>query len=179
MGFVGHHGSLGPVNERFRVLADAVAQYPDLKVGNAADADTLEGGCRAARALLAANPGLTALVCVNDLMAVGSLRELRESSRRVPEDISVTGFDNIQLAQFCYPALTSVHVPRDEIGRMICDCLMKSQSALLEHEFVIEPELVLRDSSGPPKKRNQQTSQPWTHYRRRSRWPTLAQPSAS
>ena len=149
VGFVGHHGNLGPINERFRVLVDAVARYPDLKVENAADADTLEGGRRATRALLAANPGITAIVCVNDLMAVGTLRELRESGRRVPEDISITGFGNIKLAQFSYPALTSVHIPRDEIGRTICDCLLKSESALLEHEFVIEPELVLRDSTGP------------------------------
>jgi DNA-binding LacI/PurR family transcriptional regulator len=149
LGFVGHHTTLGPINERFRVLVDAVARYPDLQVDNAADADTLEGGRRATRALLDANPGLTAIVCVNDLMAVGSLRELRESDRRVPEDISVTGFDNIDLAQFSFPALTSVHIPRDKIGRTICDCLMRSGSALLEHEFVIEPDLVVRDSTGP------------------------------
>jgi DNA-binding LacI/PurR family transcriptional regulator len=149
MGFVGHHATLGPINERFRVLVDAVARYPDLQLGNAAEADTLEGGRRATRKLLVANPGVTAIICVNDMMAVGSLRELRESGHRVPEDISVTGFDNIDLAQFSFPSLTSVHIPRDEIGRTICACLMTSGSALLEHEFVIEPDLVVRDSTGP------------------------------
>jgi LacI family transcriptional regulator len=149
LGFVGHHATLGPINERFRALLDAVARYPGLQVENAADSDTLEGGRRATRALLAANPNMTAVVCVNDLTAVGALRELRESGLRVPEDISVTGFDNIKLAQFCYPALTSVHIPRDEIGTAICDCLMKSEGELLEHEFLVEPELVLRDSTGP------------------------------
>ena len=82
-------------------------------------------------------------------MAVGALRELRERGLRVPEDISVTGFDNVNLAQFCYPALTSVHIPRDQIGRTICDCLMNRENPPLEREFVVDPELVLRDSTGP------------------------------
>jgi DNA-binding LacI/PurR family transcriptional regulator len=77
------------------------------------------------------------------------MRELRERGIRVPEDVSVTGFDNVNLAQFCYPALTTVHIPRDQIGRTICECLMNRETALLEHEFVIDPELVLRDSTGP------------------------------
>ena len=56
MGFVGHHASLGPIHERLQVVLDAVARYPDLEVDTAADADTLEGGRRAARALLDAQP---------------------------------------------------------------------------------------------------------------------------
>ena len=149
VGFVGHHAALGPINERLRVLLDSAGQYAGLQVETAADADSLEGGRRAARALLAARPQLTAIVCVNDLTAVGVLRELRESGLRVPEDVSVTGFDNVSLAQFCHPALTTVHIPRDEIGRTICDCLMPREHAPLEREFVIDPELVVRDSTGP------------------------------
>ena len=56
-------------------------------------------------------------------MAVGALRELRERGIRVPQDISVTGFDNVKLSEFCYPALTTVHIPRDRIGHMIFDRL--------------------------------------------------------
>lgn len=149
VGFVGHHSTLGPINERLKVLLDAAGRYTDLDVETAADTDTLEGGRRAVRALLAARPRLTAVVCVNDLMAVGVLRELRERGLRVPEDVSVTGFDDVNLAQFCYPALTTVHIPRDQIGRTICECLMNRETALLEREFVIDPELVVRDSTGP------------------------------
>jgi LacI family transcriptional regulator len=149
VGFVGHHTTLGPISERAKVLLDATKRYPDLQVETASDTDTLEGGRRAARALLDCRPGLTAVVCVNDLMAVGALRELRERGIRVPEDVSVTGFDNVNLAQFCYPALTTVHIPRDQIGRTICDCLMNPDNIKPEHEFIIDPELVLRDSTGP------------------------------
>jgi LacI family transcriptional regulator len=149
VGFVGHHATLAPINERAKVLRHAAGRYNNLQVVTAADTDSLEGGRRAARTLLAANPRLTAIVCVNDLTAVGALREARERGLRVPEDVSVTGFDNINLAQFCDPALTTVHIPRDQIGRTICECLMNRDAAPLEREFVIDPELVVRDSTGP------------------------------
>ena len=91
---------------------------------------------------------MTAVVCVNDFMAVGAMREIRERGLRIPEDISVTGFDNVKLAQFCWPALTSVHIPRDQIGQIICDSLLPSDKTIFEHDIVIDPELVLRDSTG-------------------------------
>jgi LacI family transcriptional regulator len=150
VGYVGHHVSLGPIRERVQAVRDAAARYADLRVETASEADTLEGGRRAARSLLERNPSLTALICVNDLMAVGALRELRAQGRRVPEDVSVTGFDNVTLAQFCFPALTSVDIPRDQIGRTICDCLISGDEGAPAREFVIDPELVVRESTAPP-----------------------------
>jgi DNA-binding LacI/PurR family transcriptional regulator len=148
VGFVGHHATLGPISERQRAVLDSVGHYSDLRVGIAADEDTLEGGRRAAELVLAANPAITAVICANDLMALGALRELRDRRLRVPLDISVTGFDNIKLAQFSAPPLTSVHISREEIRRMICDCLFGPKT-LPDREFVIDPELILRDSTGP------------------------------
>lgn len=150
LGFVGHHAMLGPINERVGVVLNSTSRYPGLEVETAVDADTLEGGQRATHALLAANRSVTAILCVNDVMAVGALRELRESGIRVPHDVSVTGFDNIKLAQFCYPALTTVHIPREQIGKIICDALISSQGTpVAAHDLAIDPELVLRDSTGP------------------------------
>jgi LacI family transcriptional regulator, galactose operon repressor len=151
LGFIGHHALLGPINERMKSVLDAVARHPDMQVRTAADSDTLEGGRQAARVLFSSGFAPTALICVNDIMAVGALRELRELGLRVPQDVSVTGFDNVKLSEFCYPALTTVHIPRDRIGRIICDCLMplpgKPESA--EHEVVIDPEFLVRDSTAP------------------------------
>jgi DNA-binding LacI/PurR family transcriptional regulator len=151
LGFIGHHATLGPINERARTLMDAVARYPNLEVRNAADADTLDGGRLAARALLGSGEQPTAIICVNDIMAVGALRELRERGLRVPEDISVTGFDNVKLSEFCCPSLTTVHIPRDTIGRLACESLLsRSDNApVADREMVIDPEFVLRDSTGP------------------------------
>ena len=151
LGFVGHHAMLGPINERVRPMLDAVGRYPGLQVRTAADADTLDGGRLATRALLSSGEMPTAIVCVNDIMAVGALRELRERGLRVPQDVSVTGFDNVKLSEFCYPALTTVHIPRDRIGHLVCEWLLpkSDKMAVADHEMVIDPEFVVRDSTGP------------------------------
>jgi DNA-binding LacI/PurR family transcriptional regulator len=151
LGFIGHHAILGPINERMKAVMDAVARIPSLEVRMAADADTLEGGRQAARQLLSNGYDPTAIICVNDVTAVGVLRELRERGLRVPQDVSVTGFDNVKLSEFCYPALTTVHIPREQIGHIICESLMSKsgKSAVAEAEIVIDPEFVLRDSTGP------------------------------
>lgn len=150
-GFIGHHAVLGPINERRSAVLEAVSRFsPAVEVQTAADSDTLEGGRQATRALLATGYSPTALICVNDIMAVGALRELRERGLRVPQDISVTGFDNVKLSEFCHPALTTVHIPRERIGNIICDCLIPEAGAPDEaREFVIDPEFVLRESTGP------------------------------
>lgn len=166
LGFVGHHAVLGPINERMKAVLDAVARIPSLEVRAAADADTLEGGRQATRALLATGFEPTAIICVNDVTAVGALRELRERGLRVPQDISVTGFDNVRLSEFCYPALTTVHIPRERIGHIICDCLLPKQGspAVVDPEIVIDPEFVLRDSTGPAALRDSETLQhQWLH----------------
>lgn len=152
LGFVGHHAVLGPINERLKAVTEAAARFPSIEVRTAADADTLEGGRQAARALLSTGYDPTALICVNDITAVGALRELRERGVRVPQDMSVTGFDNVKLSEFCYPALTTVHIPRDRIGHTIFEQLSSNaerSGPAAGHEIVIDPELVLRDSTGP------------------------------
>jgi DNA-binding LacI/PurR family transcriptional regulator len=149
LGFVGHHSRLAPINERMRAVLDAVAQNPALEVRTAADADTLEGGRQATRTLLASGYSPTAIICVNDITAVGALRELRERGIRVPQDVSVTGFDNVKLSEFCYPSLTTVHIPRERIGHIIVDALIPQPgAAATEHEIVIDPEFMVRDSTG-------------------------------
>jgi len=154
LGFIGHHAVLGPINERMKAVMDATARIPSLEVRAAADADTLEGGRQATRNLLNTGYEPTALICVNDITAVGALRELRERGIRVPQDMSVTGFDNVKLSEFCYPALTTVHIPRDRIGHMICSSLITKpgKTTAPDVEWVIDPEFVLRDSTGPAPK---------------------------
>jgi LacI family transcriptional regulator len=152
LGFIGHHAVLGPINERLKTVIEAAARFPAMEVRTAADTDTLEGGRLAARALLGGGYRPTAIICVNDIMAMGALRELRERGIRVPEDMSVTGFDNVKLSEFCYPALTTVHIPRDRIGHIVFERLAPTSDKgelPTEHEVVIDPEFVLRDSTGP------------------------------
>src|ERR1051325_1945535 len=91
------------------------------------------------------SPGPTGL-----MVAASVMRELREEGLQIPRDVSVTGFDNIKLAEFCSPPLTTVHIPREQIGHIIFENVLGDGRA--EHdtgrEIVIDPELVVRDSTG-------------------------------
>jgi LacI family transcriptional regulator, galactose operon repressor len=91
------------------------------------------------------------VICVNDFMAFGVLKELRESGLRVPEEVSVTGYDNIRLSEFVYPPLTTVNIPRAEIGHTAFQALVPSEEETPSHgrEFRINPELVIRETTGP------------------------------
>jgi DNA-binding LacI/PurR family transcriptional regulator len=152
LAFAGHHSMLGPTSEREKAFLDAVAQCSSTAshlVANAAD--SLSGGRQAAREILGSGFSPTAIICVNDFMAAGVLRELRDRGMRVPEDVSVTGFDNIQLAEYLSPSLTTVHIPRAAIGRLAFDILVPdaSKGAPQPNETLINPQLVVRESTGP------------------------------
>jgi DNA-binding LacI/PurR family transcriptional regulator len=154
MAFVGHHAELGPISERKKTFLETVnriSQSAHVRVVGGSDG--LEGGRQAARELLSSGFDPTTIICVNDFMAVGVLRQLREMGVRVPEDISVTGFDNIKLSEFCSPALTTVHIPRESIGRQIFDILVPEDSSKSPagQEILIDPELVVRESTGVPR----------------------------
>ena len=84
------------------------------------------GGLEAMLRLLDHEPRPTAIIASNDLTAIGAMRAIRQRGLRVPEDISVVGFDDIQMAQFTEPPLTTVRLLRTEVARLACDALMHS-----------------------------------------------------
>lgn len=77
----------------------------------------IQNGADALDLLLQAKPRPTAVMCGNDVLAVGAMRRAKETGINVPNDLSITGFDDIELAQIVTPALTTVHVPHREMGR--------------------------------------------------------------
>jgi DNA-binding LacI/PurR family transcriptional regulator len=149
LAFIGHHSLLGPTNERQQAFIDIVDRLdPQPEWRTIADQDGPEGGRRAIAELLSSGFHPTAVICVNDYTAIGVLRELRNRGLRVPEDVSVTGFDNILLSEYCCPSLTTVHIPRDRIGHLCFDALVpdSTEADAQGQEITIEPELILRDS---------------------------------
>lgn len=90
---------------------------------------TREGGTRAMRALLDVDPPPDGVFCANDLMAIGALDALRERGRRVPKDVALVGFDDIDAASLVSPPLTSVVNPAFEIGRVAGRLLMERMTA--------------------------------------------------
>ena len=79
--------------------------------------DGVEGGETAARTALQAEPGTTALICCNDLSAIGAMRGLRALGLVVPSHVSVVGFDDIEMASHVYPSLTTIRQATDDMGR--------------------------------------------------------------
>jgi len=93
--------------------------------------------------------GPTAILAGNDLTAIGVLHRAYDGGIRIPADLSVVGFDDILLSQYTQPALTTVAVPREQIGRVAFDALWNGIADRSEagQEFSLNTQLVVRQSS--------------------------------
>lgn len=109
----------------------------------------LEGGRSAALSLLSERPDVDAIVCHNDLVAVGALRACAERGRRVPADVAVAGADDIMLAALVTPALTTLRIDRQVIGTIALQMLLNRFHEIVEGciNQVLRPELIVRESA--------------------------------
>ncbi|MEU4739631.1 LacI family DNA-binding transcriptional regulator [Actinosynnema sp. NPDC023658] len=128
-----------------------VGVLPSAELLRHVDEPTTENGYLVARDLLDLADRPTALVAFNDKMAVGALRAARERGLDVPRDLSVAGFDDLDLSRATQPELTTVRQPLQEMGRMAVTLLMR---LLDRHELEalhveLATELVVRASTGP------------------------------
>jgi LacI family transcriptional regulator len=117
--------------------------------GLIAEADwSIGSGYRAAQQLLARERPFSALFVHNDQMAIGALRALREAGRRVPADISVVGYDDIPIAEYCEPRLTTIRQPMREVGAVATRLLIQAveKPGAPQGEILLKTELVVRDS---------------------------------
>jgi len=135
----------------YRAALDGAGIVPDPEL--VADGSfTEEGGYEGARALLARSPGVTAIFAANDLSAIGVLSAIAASGRRVPEDISVVGFDDLRLSAFMSPPLTTIKQPAAAIAqlatKLLIDLTRGEQAEQVLH--LLEPALVVRGSTAPP-----------------------------
>lgn len=104
-----------------------------------------------ALALMEAPDPPTAIICVSDMIALGAMRRLARAGWRIGPDVAITGFDDIPLADYLTPALTTVHQPLDLIGRRLIEILLHfvRDSALpaSNYQMLLTPSLVIRESS--------------------------------
>ncbi len=114
-----------------------------------------ELGYQVARQLLASGEEFTAIFAFNDISAIGAIQALREAGKRIPEDVSVVGFDDIQSAAFQNPGLTTVKQPLREMGMLAAETLLQRINAPSKEsypkEIVVEPSLVVRGSTCRPR----------------------------
>jgi DNA-binding LacI/PurR family transcriptional regulator len=123
---------------------------PDLIVHLEIDDPSPQLGYPYAKDLLARKKPFTALFAYNDIAAIGAIRAIQEEGLRVPQDISVVGFDDIQWAAFNTPSLTTVRQPLVKMGQIAAETVIGMIEENREHlaEIAIEPTLVVRESTG-------------------------------
>ncbi len=117
----------------------------------------VEGGHDAMRRLLRSSKRLpSAVLTSNDLTAIGAMGAIHEAGLRIPEDISVVGFDGIELSAYTQPALTTLAVSRGELAAEAFRALFRDKEAGSHkpdtNEHVIEPQLIIRQTTAPPLK---------------------------
>src|SRR5216683_3633136 len=120
------------------------------------DSPSPQIGFKATKRLLSGHEPFTALFAFNDISAMGAIRALRDSGLRVPYDVSVVGFDDIQSAAYQNPGLTTVRQPLREMGRLAAEIVLqrikRPQPGLNHRETTVEPELIVRETKCPPRR---------------------------
>jgi DNA-binding LacI/PurR family transcriptional regulator len=126
---------------------------PDLVIHLHKDLQSPELGYPVVQQLLMKRRDFTAMLCFNDLTAIGAIRALHEAGLRVPQDVSVIGFDDIQAASYHVPSLTTIRQPLHDMGSLAASLLLKKMSHEHQPDIVkVEPELIVRESSAPAPK---------------------------
>jgi DNA-binding LacI/PurR family transcriptional regulator len=150
IGMIGGPSHLANSNERLkgfrRALKEAKIEIPAayIQIGNLDRASGLEAALRLLR--LPSRP--TAIFAANDLMAMGALLAVRELGLHCPEDVSIVGFDNLEVVELLMPPLTTIEQPAYSLGVAAADLLLQRISGLTEpaREIVLETKLIRRDS---------------------------------
>lgn len=125
---------------------------PELTVQLQMRMSTPELGFEPANELLHKNPDFTAMVCYNDISAIGAIRACMNHGIKVPDDVSVVGFDDIESAAFHNPSLTTIRQPLKQMGTVSARILLQRirGQATFPDIVPIHPELVIRESTCPP-----------------------------
>lgn len=125
---------------------------PELTVQLQLKVSTPELGFEPANELLARKVDFTAVICYNDIAAIGAIRAFMNHGLNVPSDISVVGFDDIQSAAFHNPSLTTIRQPLSQMGKVAARILLQRirGQASFPDEVPIHPELIIRESTAPP-----------------------------
>ncbi|MGB8457896.1 MAG: LacI family DNA-binding transcriptional regulator [Candidatus Acidiferrum sp.] len=140
--------------DRWNAITEAAAELgirirPELTIRIDSTVSTPEVGFPVAKELLARKESFTALFAYNDISAIGAIWALREAGLRVPQDVSVVGFDDIPAAAFANPSLTTVRQPLLRMGEIAAQTLVSQIEGRNEYvpEIAIEPEFVVRNST--------------------------------
>lgn len=133
-----------------RVARDlGLAIRPELSIQLDRDLTSPELGYPVIQQLLSRHRSFTALLSFNDIAAMGAIRALHDAQLRVPQDVSVIGFDDIKGAAFLSPSLTTIRQPLYNMGKLAAKVLLDRIRGTAEHlrQIAVEPELIIREST--------------------------------
>ena len=150
------HPDSADAESRWKAVQDVAFEIgleldPELVIPIDSTDSTPSLGYPFAKKLVEKKRPFTALFAYNDISAIGAIRAFQEAGLRVPQDVSVVGFDDIPAAAFHYPSLTTIRQPLRKMGELAVDLLV----AQIEHkgdwqrEIAVQPEIAIRESTGP------------------------------
>lgn len=156
IGLLAEPSRLGDLQERAEAYFDFVRERLGQSCEEYAqwDRNSYAGGYAAMKKLLSLSPRPTAVIAADDTIAVGALKAISDVGFEVPGDVSVIGFDDIEIASYLRPALTTIRQPIERIGEKAVDLLLErvtGEAPATPRHLLMEPELVIRDSCGPPR----------------------------
>jgi DNA-binding LacI/PurR family transcriptional regulator len=156
IGFIGA-GRVGDLDERYRSYREFMHQHFVQTIDHLSPLTTnsLEGGYRAMTQLFEKPLQPTAVLAADDTLAIGALRAAAVCGIRVPEDISIVGFDDIYIASYLTPALTTIRQPITAIACAAMDAmftLLRDPLADTAQVQRLERELIIRESCAPPRR---------------------------
>lgn len=152
--YIGDRGGFQSDIERLAGYKQALAfaKYPFLPELVVHGDGKPEGGGQAMERLLALPNPPTAVFCYNDMSALGALRALHSHGIKVPQELSLVGFDDLAIASYTSPLLTTVSQPKQQMGRMAMEIMIKLLSRIdSKTNIKVEGKLIIRDSTAPPK----------------------------
>ncbi len=151
IGFISGPSALPSVQNRKQAFIDMMPRTSSKSLPIIDSDGSFQGGYYCCSKMLATFQP-TAIICSNDLSAMGAVHSAHDKGLRIPDDLSLVGFDNSNIALFTEPALTSVNIPRDAIVRQALDAISHMMESA-DHQgqsFTVTPELIVRDSTAAP-----------------------------
>ena len=143
---------------RWEAIEDVAKKFdieirPELVLQIEGTQSTPELGYPYGKALMDLKIPFTALFAYNDISALGAMRAFQEAGLRVPEDVSIVGFDDIAISSYSIPSLTTIRQPLEKMGRIAAQTLLDriEERTNFVPEIAVAPELIKRDSVGPPR----------------------------
>jgi LacI family transcriptional regulator len=111
-----------------------------------------EAAAKAMQQILVSHPLVTAVFCASDLMALGAMKTMENGGIQVPQDMSIVGYDDISLASYCSPKLTTIRQDKYEMGYQAAELLINIlENQTLNRSFILSTQFIRRESTSPPK----------------------------